>query len=307
MQVVLDDQIEDLDLLTARTRAWDLDLRLTQRGGFAGRIRQLALPELLISYARFCSKLHQSGATPPGFRTFGVPAAGCRGFWWLGYRVDERCLMRFDADSELACVSDVDFAVYTISLRSDYLDKLAAAFHVPPFATDRGMARIPATQMIELRALATSATFGPSDQLRATAAHQLAQRLMTFCAAGEPVSRPNPRSRDRAIRRVVEYLNQHGDTLPDLPDLPVLCEIAHVSERTLQYAFRERYGVSPNLFVRHWQMNAARKLLKTSARDRKTVAAVAAKCGFHDPSVFARQYRFLHGELPSATVANASR
>ena len=38
------------------------------------------------------------------------------------------------------------------------------------------------------------------------------------------------------------------------------------------------------------------------------IAAVAAKCGFHDPSVFARQYRFfLHGELPSATVANASR
>jgi len=76
--------------------------------------------------------------------------------------------MRFDADSELACVSDVDFAVYTISLRSDYLEKLAAAFQVPPFATDRGMVRIPAAQMMELRALATSATFGPSDQLRLT-------------------------------------------------------------------------------------------------------------------------------------------
>lgn len=34
MNIVLDRHFEDLDILATETQAWDLDFRLTQRGGF---------------------------------------------------------------------------------------------------------------------------------------------------------------------------------------------------------------------------------------------------------------------------------
>lgn len=262
------------------------------------------MPEMLITYARFGSSLHQSGSTPEGFRTFVVPAASCQDFWWLGYDVNDNCVLRFGTESELAAVSHGNFTVFTMSLRSDYLENLTASLGLPSVTADRGVVRLTVAKMADLRALARSATFELSAQLRGIAMHELAQRLVIHCAAGETVPSPSPCSRDRSITRVIEYLDQHVGALPDLP---LLCKIANVSERTLQYAFRERYGLSPNQFVRCWQLNTARRLILSSGRGARSIAAIAAECGFLDPSVFAKHYRMLHGERPSATAAKLVR
>ncbi|MCP4333218.1 MAG: helix-turn-helix transcriptional regulator [Gammaproteobacteria bacterium] len=299
MQIILDSQFSDLDLLMEGTRAWDLDLRLTQQGGFSGQIRQAMNRYVLITYARFGSRLHQSGSTPPGYRTFGLPAVDFRDFWWMGYDGDNRSLFKFGADRELAAVSGIDFAVYTISLRVDYIEKLSVALGVPFISTERGIVHITATQMADLRTLSRATAFHLSERFRAAAAHQLSVGLVSSLATGETLPRPSPRSRDRAIKRVVEFLH---DTPDILPDLPALCEIAHVSERTLQYAFRERYGIPPKAFVTCWQLSLARRLLRNSVQEGSSIADIAAQCGFYDPSLFASHYRQLFGELPSATA-----
>jgi AraC family ethanolamine operon transcriptional activator len=298
MQVILDNQFDDLDLLNARTQAWDLDFRLLQGGGFSGRIRQVATPEILITFAQFGSKLHQAGTTPPGYRTFAIPSGGYD-FWWLGFEIDSRSVMRFGADSELACVSGGDFAVYTLSVSNEYLERLADSLGVPHPEADRGVTRIAATEMSELVRLARTAVFVTNGPRRGVASQRFVERLLVYCSAGDTIQRHRLGGRDEAIKRVIAYIDAHGHTQPSMADL---CEIAHVSERTLQYAFRARFGVTPIQFVRCWKLNVARRLLKSSSHSGRTIASLAAECGFLDPSVFARHYHLLHGELPSATA-----
>lgn len=303
MQILLDNQISDLEELSENTRAWDLDFNLVSSGGFVGRLRQGALPDLLLTYAQFGCKLHQAGTTPPGYRTFAIPGGDCC-FWWLGFEVDSRSLLRFGVDRELAAVSTLDFSVYTLSVREELLKELAESLRVRCPLSDRGVTRLAFGEMESLRALARTAVFDPAADIRAKAAHNMTDRLLVSCASGANLGRPRSRSRDHAISRVIEFLEQHGATQPGLSDL---CQIAHVSERTLQYAFRERYGLSPNQFVRHWQLNKARRVIRSTMRNGQTLASVAAACGFLDPSVFAKHYRLLHGELPSATAAKSKR
>jgi AraC-like DNA-binding protein len=303
MNILLDSQFGDLDHLATHTRGWDLDFRLTQKGGFSGQIRQVSLPHLLITYARFGSRLHQSGATPPGFRTFVVPTAACGPFWWLGYKVDNRSLLRFGPEKELAAVSNADFAVYTISLQDAYLGELAQTLGKPGVATGRGVIRLSATHMAHLRNQLQMATFNASETVRRTYAQHLAEGLVSACAVGEALPPPASRGRDGAVKRVLDFL---ADDPAVMPDIATLCGIAHVSERTLQYAFRERYGLSPNAFVRCWQLNSARRLLRCSGRDDIRIADVAAHCGFYDPSLFASHYRRMFDELPSTTLARAT-
>jgi AraC-like DNA-binding protein len=81
-----------------------------------------------------------------------------------------------------------------------------------------------------------------------------------------------------------------------------LAAILDVSERKLEYAFRDQFDVGPQAFLIGHRLHQARKCLQCSDPGQTTVAAVAAKNGFFDFGRFATKYRRLFGEHPSVTL-----
>ncbi len=82
-----------------------------------------------------------------------------------------------------------------------------------------------------------------------------------------------------------------------------MCRLANVSERRLQLAFQDMYGVSPHSLLRQRALSACREAL-LAADDRETkVSDVALDYGFRHLSRFARTYRAAFGELPSETLS----
>ena len=73
------------------------------------------------------------------------------------------------------------------------------------------------------------------------------------------------------------------------------------SERTLNYAFMERFGLSPALYMKVQRLNGVRRDLRGHQEPSMNVADVANKWGFWHLGQFARDYRNLFCELPSAT------
>jgi AraC family ethanolamine operon transcriptional activator len=130
--------------------------------------------------------------------------------------------------------------------------------------------------------------------------HVLARGLL-LCQARFPTAKPvHARKRDLAIGRIVDYLNSDPGSESDMERL---CQVARVSERTLQYAFRERYGITPNAFIKRWKLNSARQILTQSYISTKSVAEVCTHLGFQHLSLFAQDYKYLFNELPSQTLA----
>lgn len=107
-----------------------------------------------------------------------------------------------------------------------------------------------------------------------------------------------PNSRRLAVR-AVELIHDCQDVKLSVRDLAA---ILHVSERTLLYAFRDQFDVSPQAFLINHRLHQARKHLQSSDPEHATVAAVAAKNGFFDFGRFAVRYRQLFGEHPSETL-----
>jgi transcriptional regulator GlxA family with amidase domain len=110
-------------------------------------------------------------------------------------------------------------------------------------------------------------------------------------------------SRKRIVRLAEERFEAAGDASVSLVDL---CIAAGVSARTLQYAFREYYGLSPTAYFRMRRFNRARHSLRNAAPDRGAVKRAALDAGITELGRFSVEYRRLFGESPSVTLSRAA-
>ena len=115
------------------------------------------------------------------------------------------------------------------------------------------------------------------------------------------------RARTRAFRReAVEkteaYLRTHaGAAIP----IGELCRIVGLSERSLRNAFYDVHGMGPKRCLQDRRLQDARRAQRNAVPNRTTVTEVAAEHGFFELGRFARAYRELFGETPSATLREA--
>jgi AraC-like DNA-binding protein len=102
-----------------------------------------------------------------------------------------------------------------------------------------------------------------------------------------------PRS---ALDRVVEQIEHAPDRGYTVADL---ARLSGMSARSLQYAFQERFQVSPMQFLRQVRLDRVHDDLAGGAG---SVADIAAYWGFTNPGRFARAYRDRFGEFPATTL-----
>ena len=125
---------------------------------------------------------------------------------------------------------------------------------------------------------------------------------MALTAAGPlPPSCLASRNAWRYVRCVRAYLSDHPG---EAPGLEALCRITGVGARTLETSFLEVTGLSPMKFLRVRRLNAGRHTLATGDPDEISVKSVAMSQGFWHLGRFARDYKLLFGENPSATLTH---
>lgn len=300
MKTVLDTSFNDLEQFIQEVQHWDLDFRILDTGGFQCRLKQLVSRDVLVSYVRLQRSLDQAGATPPGYRTFGIIGKTCDGFWWRGQQVCRDDLLVFPPSNELRSASHGNFEVFTVSLHSTYLEQLVndLGIAINPISKHEVIPLGPRV-IHELRTLAGMIVNSTNSAASSTISQALAEKLLISTNTGISGKRASLRRRDLAIDRVAEYIRS---TPAPVFDSATLCRIARVSERTLQYAFMERYGIPPNVYVRSWNMNTARRLLLQTDPAEATVNEIAVSLGFLHGGQFAADYAKLFSELPSTTL-----
>ena len=115
---------------------------------------------------------------------------------------------------------------------------------------------------------------------------------------------PAPRLRDLALGRAEDYIEAFAEEAFTIEEL---CKAAGVSERTLQYAFRDKFGISPKAFLQAHRLNAVRRDLRDADPGSTMVSDVANFWGYWHMGQFAADYSRFFGELPSATLKTPAR
>ncbi len=113
--------------------------------------------------------------------------------------------------------------------------------------------------------------------------------------------RPRIAARQRAFAKARSYIDAYA--AEDMTSVD-LCAAAGVSQRTLEYAFKDCSGLSPKAYLRTVRLIRTRAALRNS-EPGLLVADAANQWGFWHMGQFARDYRDLFGVRPKDDLMTA--
>ncbi len=299
---LVDADFHDIDALMMAVRDWNLDFRLLGRppSERVGRIVQSTLGALTVGHARLSASLEQFGAAPQGRTTFVIMETGMRRLYWRGHETDCGSLLIYNDGSEISCFSGSDFDIHALSLDEESIAEACQALEIdlPPQCDRSEVVAAPAHRLVGPRRGMRALRSGAAGVSSATL-YGVVLDLVDLWVSGRPKPPPS-RLRDRALRRSLDILHDLASTPPGPHQL---AQMVGASDRTLLYAFRERFGMTPAAFMKARRLAAVRRDLQVQLPDRSTVSDILAQHDFWHLGQFAKDYRKHFGELPSDTLA----
>jgi len=304
----LKESFSDFDAFTYAVRAWDLDFRQLDSGPLRADVLQFSCINSLIAHARFSRLFDQRGAAPPGLWTFGIFAKQCSPLVWHDNEINNSYIVIYKPGSEIDCVSRPGFEVFTLSCPEEHLLRIAHHQGLPEvekLAKGVDHLQVSAKNLLVIRFLIREMLLAAEEPeiLGGRTLHyyedEIFGQILSILNNSQQVQNVSSLSGKQAIRKIKDFLAAHPR---ELIPISMLCSIGGVSERTLQYAFREHYGVSPKTYLNNYRLNGVRRELWKSDPDFTRVNDVASLWGFWHMGQFAADYRKLFGELPSETL-----
>ncbi|MEA5535668.1 helix-turn-helix domain-containing protein [Crocosphaera sp. XPORK-15E] len=133
---------------------------------------------------------------------------------------------------------------------------------------------------------------------------EIAQQLLLIVAKAQNIS---PKKvvirRATVLKQAEEYMLSNLKSHITCQDI---CEAVGVSQRTLEYTFKDLYEITPKAYLKRLRLNHLRQCLQQSSPEDK-ILEFAQDLGFLHRGQLAKDYQQLFGELPSETKDLSSR
>jgi AraC family transcriptional regulator, ethanolamine operon transcriptional activator len=303
-------RFEEFDEFAEMSAAWDIDFRQIGRGRLNATLAQVMGDSWSLAKARFDRPAYQQGVAIPGMRTIAILDPGTPEFDWCGRQMAPEFMAVFAKDGEFRSISPPGFDVYTLSFTEEQLAVACERLGIPDVCDnlsltdstirlDRGLGSVLRDLVnVCLNSLCLSDQQNPTradvDRFR----NEISDRIVLALAAGSPLPRsPSQRVRSLAVSRALEAIETG---LEDGISVREVAKMSRMSRRTLEYAFHDRFGVSPKALIHSERLIRVRRDLLVRP-DEVPIADIANRWGFWHMGQFAHDYKYRFGELPSAT------
>ncbi len=245
------------------------------------------------------------------FATFDARARGTVN----GLAIRPELVVAVEPETEIVIVTDVGYESITLlvspaEIRAHLRDRgREADFHSP-----KGAVRLQADAARVRRlfdwgkklvdtAARQPALFNDRKDQRAAAQVEMIETLLATLGAArdaEPTRTDHAhQSQALVVKTAEDWALAHADDRIYVTDL---CRAAGVSERALEYAFKEVMGSTPMAYLVRLRLHRARQALLAGTQGSTTVSAAALDWGFWHFGEFSHAYKECFGELPSDTL-----
>jgi AraC family ethanolamine operon transcriptional activator len=305
-------QSSDFEELAAFLSAYDAQFRQLRGGCFQGKLVQLQIGPIVCMKVDFSHAIIAKGLLKQPAYVFTPVTLQNHRANWRGHTLSTQHLNVLGADEAMDHVSTADYSSTSIIISKAKMEDLAKTRW--GFALEDVMQRqvgIRTQLEVHCRILEISeqayqmARLGKSMDVT-TFEEDVSRVLMDAFASIDPrlEIKISYNVRQKVIQRANDYILSN---LHRIVSVTELCQAADCSERTLQYAFQERYGLSPKEYMIIQRLNAVRTAIKQAKPASRKLTEMAKSWGFSHPGDYAASYRRLFGELPSQTQSRYAR
>ena len=307
----LHQHLNNFDEFCVSARNWDLDYRQLDAGDFSSELLMFGNDEIQFTHARLGRRMLQNGSSPQGLVSFGILSNPDINIYWRNINITGDMLFVFPDNGELHSITQADFDVFVISLPEDALNQACASLELPDIKALLNKNEVfccYSKRLAELRSWLLSVkhetdNFTSSVRNRRYLRHieqEVTYRLLNILAEPNKAVSMRPfRKRDLALMKAERFIVESDVSVITIPEL---CMVANVSERTLEYAFRERYGLTPKAYTLIHRMNNIHKYLRRADPQNTLISEIARQYGFWHMGKFSADYKKIFGELPSETL-----
>lgn len=305
-------RFSDIDAVNVAAPGWQLDFRQLDGGSLCADLHLTESKTVQLAHARFDRRMDQRGCTPGGRRTFAILEERITPLLWYGQTATHEALLAFPSDGDIDVISAADFEVFTLSVPEHLLTGISQSIGLqdPTQFLGRSATRLtcdpPALRALRSRLhrfcqmVSHSHLRVPRAVLLAELEYEIPRQLLFALAHGRATPCPATASaRNRALKRAVDFIRGHADRPPSVREV---CQHAQVSERLLNYAFKDRFGMPPKRYIQGFRLDCVRGELRHATPSTAMVTDVANRWGFWHMGQFAADYRRQFGELPSETL-----
>lgn len=289
---------------------WKLDFRKLDKGPFKARLSILDMGTVQFIRTQLSGVIDQIGQIKNGYRTFVIPANSLINAYWLNTKVEKDCLIVFPKSGRFSAVSHGEFDVFAISINELHLQQIAQQCNATNLQTnlkdeervfemDTESYKIGQELLHEVfTQLKTNPEIINNSDFVFHVKYKIPYLITHFLNNTKLKQiKPFKRSRDKALNTCIQYISDNvHSTIP----VSRLSEIAQLSERTIEYAFMERYGIAPKTYITYIKLNKIKDVL-SNPENTELISAIAQKFGFKHMGQFSADYKSLIGELPRQT------
>ncbi|NOQ13893.1 MAG: helix-turn-helix domain-containing protein [Methyloprofundus sp.] len=289
---------------------WELMVKPLDKNTFAHCKTYLITPSIIIYKESFASAIQIHGLTPDRMLSFTIPLKlGKQSLYW-DKPINQREIPA-SLPGGLDVVLDAGQAHIIVLIELSLLERMLTKEQLTALKYAASQRRLPIIEraldaftqwLLNLLDQTQQQTniFQYASVLRSLE-EDLLQHLLNVVRL--PLQIPARDSREKrrlGFERALEFLRE-----ADLSSLsvPEICDKAEVSQRTLEYAFREHFNITPIHFIRKLRLHAVRKTLLTAHVNDITISDTAHQYGIYDMGRFASTYKSHFDELPSQTLA----
>jgi AraC-like DNA-binding protein len=284
-----------------RAAGFDLGFRQLDSGPQAIRATLQRHEHMSLVRVRLNRGFHQLGSPPYGMTTFGIPVSRLRN--WFGKDYEASSILPFNLPGGIDGVSDSGFQAFTLTVSDDFVHTVSESCQIPIAdvwgnpAAGFVISNNRSTQLV--RALLAALFEDEDTRLNSEVENELIVALLNASQTDTAVSdKSEPAARSRAISKAMTYINENSSEAIGVRDI---CSNTGVALRTLNRAFRERFGIGPKAYLVRQRLSSVRVELLHASADT-LVADVANRWGFWHMGQFANDYKGMFGELPSETL-----
>ena len=308
---LIEANFQNFDNFNAFAVDWELDFKLLSRNNFMAYLHLYGNSTFQLGRTRLSGTIHQQGLVPRGFRTIVVPATADVNYNWLNKDVNSANLLIFPKSGILESVSHSGFDVFVLSVEEERLFELIDSYELLNaelmFRNDEKRLFLSKEFLYEFWSAASdflsvsknNSGFetAKTQKTEKYKAEQLIVKTLSYINTSNTLSNKNKeRKRDVALKKSIAFIQSVSDRNISLKEL---CKVSSVSERTLEYAFLEKFQINPSQYIKAHKLHLVKKHLIMHKGSKPKISDVASLYGFHHLGQFSHDFKRQFGLNPS--------